>query len=361
MPNKIIEVGLDNISTVLLDVSGVTATPNDVLVTKKFVNSEGSLVDGTLGGVGVFKTQDAPKTNQFRYRIIPNAVEYPFFYNGGVAVPYNKVIPALKVYKYDYETQQNLETGEYITTSSNSLEDFKSKILKYYPAPVYDNEIGGWVVGTLALGEFDISEVHTLGIEISDLAVYQQVLKEVINKFSKFVMPSKYALSEIVVDDGKVLTQYNSEHSNGVGVSVEEGGPIWTKKSVNDLTYKLLGLIGKHIKLVLPTLRYEMNKFLVKNDVLRENATATSLTNLINALAQLRDGNHIDTSTMMTSANTPEVIEGRTQLETLEKYMSSIFKTETHSEDEYTSAFSHFDDLFNEMVSQVAYACLIPN
>ena len=361
MPNKIVEIGLDMTQTVLLDVSGVTATPDDVLVTKTFVNAEGNLVDGAMGGITVFKTHKAPDTTKLRYRIIPNAVEYPIFYNGGTAVPYDKVIPALKVYNTEWDTQETLATGEYITTASNSLEDFKSKILRSFPVPVYDNEIGGWVVGTIRPTDFDISEVHTLGIEVSDLVVYQQVLNEIINKFSKFVMPSDYALSEIAVEGGNVLTRYNYKLSNGVGVSIENGDPMWTKKSVDDLAYRLLGLIGRHIKLMLPTLRYEMNKFLVKNNVLRENATSSSLINLINALTELRASNHIDTTTMMTSANTPEVISGLSPIQKLDKYASSVFKTDTNREDNYTEAFSHFEDLFDELVNQVAYACLIPN
>ena len=126
------------------------------------------------------------------------------------------------------------------------------------------------------------------------------------------------------------------------------------------LNYKLYAVISERVKLMLPIMRYELSKFLIKNKIFDESNSTLDLSNLINALSQLRSSNHIDTTSMMVSSNTPEVISGKTPLEVLNKYMSSIFKTETHREDDYTNVYSHFEDVFDELVNKVAYSCFIP-
>lgn len=357
MINKIVEESIDGTEVVLLDVSGVTAVPSAVVEGAKFVTNFGQLVSGVLrvAGGGFIVNPHQPLAVEYsRYRIVPTKDEYEKFSNGEFVYDYDLILPAMTVG----------DTGDFLIRAGNELCLFTvtDENIQKFVVPVYDNKHSGWVVGTLQPYELTDEEKLSLGISLNEYAIYRQVLTEILNKYSKFVMPSKFGIAQTYVTGGKVLYKYNYETSNGVAPYLEGDQLTWKNLyNSNSLMYRLYALLGRQIKLMLPTLRYELSKFLIKNKIFDENNTTTDITNLMSALAQLRAGNHIDTSTMMTSANTPEVIEGQTQLETLEKYMSSIFKTETHTEDDYTRAYSHFDDLFSELVTKVTYSCLIPN
>lgn len=296
-----------------------------------------------------------------RYRIVPTEEEYKKMYPD-LTETYNEwgnvVLQGMR--------EPMIAFPQY----SNSLEEFWGYNPQVVaptkpPMAVYDNRNKGWVLCSIQLDDLSEEARESLWITAGDYEIYKQVVIEVVKKFPKFVMPSNFAVSRSVVGKSKIYLDSNTSNNvrPATWTDTISGMPRlgWLVMGATAfLNYKLFAVISERVRLMLPIMRYEMSKFLIKNKIFTENNSTLDLSNLINALSQLRNGNHIDTTSMMMSSNTPEIISGETPLEVLNKYMSSIFKTETHREDDYTSVYSHFEDVFDELVNKVAYSCFIP-
>lgn len=356
MINKIIEKKLDGTQTVLLDVSEVTAGKKQVAKGYRFVNNQGELFVGeALVGANIYK-DITPKIECCRFRSIPTKNEYEEFYNGGeTPVAYESIYPVF------VENTGNVDSS---VVYGNKLEEFK--VANTFKYPVYDNKCKGYVVSTITLTQLLPSEISTLGISQADYSLYSEVVQAMHTKFSKFVLPTDFAYSRTVITDDKVFRGLDITTSGSLQVDTIHpiiDGYGWTRNAVglSNLRYRLYNVVIRQTKLLYSAFLFEMSKFLAKKKLMNESNTQTNVTNLINAMAQLRSANHIDTSTLMTSANTPEIITGKTPQEVLNTYMSSLFKTDTNREDDYTSAYEKFEDMFDELVTRVAFACLIPN
>lgn len=354
MINKITETNLDGEVTTLLDVSEVTAEPINVANGYAYVNSEGRLVYGTgLVGRNVLITT-YPKIECCRFRSVPTPKEYQESFNGeSEPVLYDSIYPIVKGGSELFSTP----------TWGDNLTEFQTN--HKYNYPVFDCKYKGYVVASIPFRELSEEEIESFGLTVAEFPIYREVVKGIMTKYSRFVMPSEfgYCLTQFVND--RVIRRLNYTNFNGISVDSEliNGGVTW-KYDITKAQYlldKLYNIIIRQVKLLYPKMQYEMSKFLIKQKLFTESNTTSDVNNLINALAQLRTANHIDTSTLMTSANTPEIISGQTPQETLNSYMSSLFKTDTNREDDYTSAYGHFEDMFSELISSVAFACLIPN
>lgn len=354
MANKIIERLLTDEEVVLLDVSETTAEENSVGAGKVFTDVNGVVRVGTaLVGENVIK-EVIPKVEACRFRVIPNKKEFLEMYNGEVTpVNYDSIYPIVKV------------GSEYLSTVAYGqlLPEFRDSV-NNYPVPVYDSWNKGWVVGSIPFRELGEEEISSLGATQREFVVFQEVLKAIQNRYSRFVFASQFAYYSTVFKNGKVLWSLDKATANGVEVDTTkvENGYVWTFNSEHSKTLldRVYNLIIKQVRLLLPKMEYEMRKFFVKCGVFSEGEVG-NISNLISAMTQLRSSNHIDTRTLMTNANTPEVITGKTPQQILQTYMSSLFQTSTNREDEYTKAYEHFEDMFDEMIGTVAFACLIPN
>lgn len=359
MINKVIEVDIDGVATTLLDVSEVQASQSDVREGILFVDSNGELLYGTgeIGGGGGSEVRNLirPTIEVCRFRSIPTKNEYEAMYNGGsTPVKYEYIAPLVKDGLGGYYPS---------LVFSNNVEEFKVDGKFVYP--VYDSHNKGYLVGSLPTHTYTMEEAVDLGFEWAKFPIYQSVLDKICKKYPRFLMLTDYARYMTNFSEKNVYLKLDIASSNGVVVDDVLFNDVYawkyTKEIANVLTDRLLVLISREIDLMFPKLIFELSKFEAVGTLLVSNNSVASVTNLANALMQLRTANHIDTNTLMTTANTPEVITGATPEQTLKTYMSSVFETKTNREDDYTKVIEHFENLLDELVSRVAFTCLMPN
>lgn len=320
MINKIIETSLDGKVTVLLDCG------------KGFVDKAVKRMSGK------------------RYSIIPTREDYKLLNDN---ISFESILPVYSKY------------GVNCYVESNELDNFKSftdLVNEDFVTAVYDRHNGGWVVGSIKEKEWVDNTASHFGLFAGQAEVLKAVIRELKNKFSTFVFNDKFVFTFPNPTINGFETSATTKRGNCIQVAVDENGlHFWSTFENNDydcLYFRLVARILREFKIKLPKFLFEFSKFngLSSNLVQDEY----SLQNLVAVLAQIRTLNHIDTSTIMTNANTPEVITGKTPQEILETYMSSLFKTETHREGEYTDVYEHFENLFDELVSDIAFSCLVP-
>lgn len=349
MINKITETNINNEVTSLLDVTPTTATVNTVAQGKKFVDNGGNLRNGE--GV-VYKQITPPKLKKTvftaRYRVIPTQMEYDLMYAiDKPLVGYNGVTPL--VYSNGNET--------YIKLYGDNLDDFKIyQENELYPIAVYDNKYDGWVVGSVGYNQ----DVNNLFSE-EYRGILGSIYQEIINKYETFIFPDEFITERMGEANGEYGVYGTTVRGNRIEViDGEDGNFYWgisnTQASRELLQARISAVILREIKTRLPELKYEFGKYLgkLKYDV-------SDIDNIIETLITLRTLNHIDNSTVMVNANTPEVIAGKTQEEVLNSYMSSLFKSTNNKEDNYTAVWKHFNDDFAGFVDRIAYACLLVN
>lgn len=360
MINKVVEVDIDGVATTLLDVSEVQASRSDVREGILFVDSNGELLYGTGqigGGSGGEKVRNLirPTIEVCRFRSIPTKKEYEAMYNGGsTPVKYEYIAPFVKDGLGGYYPS---------LVFSNNIEEFKVDGKFVYP--VYDSTNKGYVVGSLPLHTYTMEEAVDLGFEWAKFPIYQSVLDKICKKYPRFLMLTDYARYKTNFVEKNVYLMLDIASSNGVVVDTVLLNDVnawkYNPEIAKVLTDRLLVLISREIDLMYPKFIFELSKFEAVSSILSSENSSASVSNLAKALMQLRAANHIDTNTLMTTANTPEVIAEKTPEETLKTYMSSVFETKTNREDDYTKVIEHFENLLDELVSRVAFTCLMPN
>lgn len=342
---KILINKLDSSVETLFNAQVATAGAPDVAIGKLFINKYGVLTTGA-GHVynPVYSTNSEwLKPQCYRYRVIPTEQEYDKldYNNSKPPVGYKQVAPVFN-------------TGEgasipYAILVGNEYEDFKQNLIEF---AVYDNKLKGYVLDSIQL-------------PTSGEAVPMRVLQEIKDRFGLFVLPSEFAgrTTRVNLSANPPLAYdvANILRGNGIWVTRATTPSVhyaWTKLDNTYLGSKALESVSKQVKLLMPDFLYEMQKFDGKGNLL---ANVSDITGLIAKLTELRTKNHIENTTKMRTANTPEVISGKTLSEVLDDYTSSAFESVNEKEDFYTNIWKTFNDSFERLVTEIAYRCFIPN
>lgn len=221
---------------------------------------------------------------------------------------------------------------------------------------IYDNKLEGWVIGSLNV---DLIEAMSepIGMKHDRVEFYKLLGKLVTQKFSHFVMPSKYIYSYLFITPQGEVLEYNDPTTSNRALSQIDGWSFET--AVNSLTERFYISLMEVVEPLYPKFIYEFTKFAcISGEFTQMPGDMEWFTDNLRAI---RECNHIDGSTLMHSANTPEVNTILTPEEMLNKYMSSVFKTQNNKEDNLTEAMKHFEEMVNHLVGIVAYTCFIPN
>lgn len=280
----------------------------------------------------------------YRYRMIPTKEEYDnYLSNYLVGLTYDSIPPLTT-------------EGKRVVYDALPRLDACSRTAGIYQQGLYDNKLHGWVIGSLNV-DMPGAMAELLGIEYGKTSLYNLIGKLVAKRFSSFVMPSDYIYPQLSPQaGGSVMMYYNPQTSN-------EAKPTtvgWQIDTVqNTLTERFYLSIMKVVEPLYPKFVYEFSKYASVGDMF--TGLASTVDEMSSNIQHLRENNHIDGSTLMHSANTPEVETNSTPEEVLGKYLSSVFKTKNNKEDNLTDAMKHFEEMVNHLVGIVAYTCFIPN
>lgn len=276
----------------------------------------------------------------YRYRMIPTKEEYEMYSSNYRTREYDTIPPIIddRPSAVVFNTLPRLDSASPVANRG-----------------IYDNKLKGWVIGSLNV---DIIEAMSepIGMSHNRVEFYRMLGKLVAQKFAHFVMPSEYIYSSISFRQGEVA-EANDPTTSNMALPTGAGWKINTV--VNNLTERFYVSLMQVVEPLYPKFMYEFSKYACVSDMF--TGMATDVDSFASNLQYMREANHIDGSTMMHSANTPEVGTILTPEAMLNKYMSSVFKTQNNKEDNLTETMKHFEEMVNHLVGVVAYTCFIPN
>lgn len=361
MTNKVTETKLNGEVTTILDVSTTTAAPKVVGVGYTFVDKNGEQRVGQGTVVTLISNREKfPDVKCVRYRYIPTQEEYKSMFNFQTPPDlYHNIAPLIYQSFLGEENQVSVAS-----IASNDINDLRMKTSSYeygFLYPIYDNQLKGWVLQSVDFETVTEDDCEDLGLDRTLAPFVNNLIRELKSRFGGFVYPSKFLSERVVYENNEVFKKGFTDEGNRI--EVYNNGILNAWKFSNKplgLSYRICVAIANRIRLFLPKFLYEFAKWLSIKEIVSTD-TNYDITKLCGMLAKIREGNHIDTTSIMHSANTPEVVTGKTPQEVLDSYMSSVFKSETNREDNYTEAIQYFNNSFDELVGQVAYTCFIPN
>jgi hypothetical protein len=281
----------------------------------------------------------------YRYRMIPTKEEYEMYKpTSGTQWAYNDIMPLIS------------DTSQAVVFDTIDTQKLFKQRGALNNKGIYDNKLRGWVIGSLNV-ELIGAMAATFGMNPDRVDFYRLLGTLIKQKFPLFVMPSEYIYTTLFRNTGGSISQYTDKITSNWATPTEDGWGI--ENTINTLTERFYVSLMQVVEPLYPKLVYEFSKFASVGDIF--TGLAPTVEDMSSNLGYIRGSNHIDGSTVMKSANTPEIEQDISPEETINKYISSLFTTTNNKEDNLTEAMKHFEEMVNHLVGVIAYTCFIPN